>query len=93
MAALVSEIKCVPNQDNHPLLSLEILMSLLTPGSMDRRHFMRHLAVGSAATVPAFGFLNHLQANVGHYGVFNGSRWKNEIAPRVRDFMAKHAKR
>jgi len=39
-------------------------MSLLTPGSMDRRHFMRHLAVGSAATVPAFGFLNHLQANV-----------------------------
>ncbi|MCA8983742.1 MAG: DUF1501 domain-containing protein [Planctomycetaceae bacterium] len=38
-------------------------MSLYIPGSMDRRHFMRHLAAGSAATVPAFGFLNHLSAN------------------------------
>ena len=27
---------------------------------------------------------------VGHYGVFNGSRWRNEIQPRVRDFIAKH---
>ena len=33
------------------------------------------------------------QPGVGHYGVFNGSRWKSEIAPRVRDFMAKHARR
>lgn len=31
------------------------------------------------------------QPGVGHYGVFNGSRWKEEIAPRVRAFMAKHA--
>ena len=33
------------------------------------------------------------QPGVGHYGVFNGTRWKTEIAPRVRDFMANHAKR
>ncbi|MFN4229316.1 polyhydroxyalkanoate depolymerase [Parvibaculum sp.] len=33
------------------------------------------------------------QPGVGHYGVFNGSRWKSEIAPRVREFMARHAKR
>ena len=26
------------------------------------------------------------QPGVGHYGVFNGSRWKAEIAPRIRDF-------
>ncbi|MBB01138.1 MAG: DUF1501 domain-containing protein [Rubinisphaera brasiliensis] len=38
-------------------------MNLLNPGSMDRRHFLRHLAAGSAATVPAFGFLNHLTAH------------------------------
>ncbi|MBO9427700.1 polyhydroxyalkanoate depolymerase [Labrenzia sp. R4_1] len=27
------------------------------------------------------------QPNVGHYGVFNGSRWRAEIAPRVMDFI------
>ena len=25
---------------------------------------------------------------VGHYGVFNGSRWRGSIQPRVRDFIA-----
>ncbi|MCG6154346.1 DUF1501 domain-containing protein [Rubinisphaera margarita] len=38
-------------------------MSQMKPGTMDRRHFMRHLATGSAMTIPAFHFLNHLQAN------------------------------
>ena len=28
---------------------------------------------------------HHLQANVGHYGVFNGKRWENEIYPVVRN--------
>ncbi|MCB1333446.1 MAG: polyhydroxyalkanoate depolymerase [Roseivivax sp.] len=28
---------------------------------------------------------HHLQANVGHYGVFNGRRWENEIYPVVRN--------
>ncbi len=27
---------------------------------------------------------------VGHYGVFNGSRWRNEIQPRVADFIERH---
>lgn len=27
------------------------------------------------------------QEAVGHYGVFNGRRWREEIAPRVRDFI------
>ena len=26
---------------------------------------------------------HHLQAGVGHYGVFNGRRWREEIAPKV----------
>lgn len=33
------------------------------------------------------------QPGVGHYGVFNGSRWRDEIAPRVRAFMARHGTR
>jgi len=30
---------------------------------------------------------HHLQANVGHYGAFNGKRWENEIYPVVRNFI------
>jgi poly(3-hydroxybutyrate) depolymerase len=30
---------------------------------------------------------HHLQANVGHYGVFNGRRWQNEIYPVVRNLI------
>jgi poly(3-hydroxybutyrate) depolymerase len=28
---------------------------------------------------------HHVQIGVGHYGVFSGRRWRNEIYPRVRD--------
>jgi polyhydroxyalkanoate depolymerase len=30
---------------------------------------------------------HHLQANVGHYGVFNGKRWESQIYPIVRNLM------
>ncbi|MEZ5896328.1 MAG: polyhydroxyalkanoate depolymerase [Parvularculaceae bacterium] len=30
---------------------------------------------------------DYIQPGVGHYGVFNGSRWRNEIQPRIRDFI------
>ncbi len=30
---------------------------------------------------------HHLQANVGHYGVFNGKRWDHEIYPVVRNMI------
>jgi polyhydroxyalkanoate depolymerase len=29
----------------------------------------------------------HLQPKVGHYGVFNGKRWRTEIYPKVRAFI------
>jgi poly(3-hydroxybutyrate) depolymerase len=32
-----------------------------------------------------------LQAGVGHYGVFNGSRFRREIAPRIKAFMERNA--
>jgi poly(3-hydroxybutyrate) depolymerase len=39
--------------------------------------------------IPADRKEQHLQLGVGHYGVFNGSRFRNEIAPRIRQFIAK----
>lgn len=33
---------------------------------------------------------HHLQPKVGHYGVFNGRRWREEIYPHVRDFFRRH---
>lgn len=30
----------------------------------------------------------YLAKGVGHYGVFNGSRFRNQIAPRIREFIA-----
>jgi len=35
---------------------------------------------------------HYLQPAVGHYGVFNGSRFRSEIAPRINDFMKSHGK-
>lgn len=31
--------------------------------------------------------VDYIQPGVGHYGVFNGSRWRSEIQPRIRDFI------
>ncbi len=31
--------------------------------------------------------VHYLQPGVGHYGVFNGSRFRSEIAPRISDFI------
>jgi poly(3-hydroxybutyrate) depolymerase len=28
-----------------------------------------------------------VQEGVGHYGVFNGTRWRTEIQPRIREFI------
>src|ERR1700712_2992812 len=33
----------------------------------------------------------HLQMGAGHYGVFNGSRFRAEIAPKIAAFMAQNA--
>jgi poly(3-hydroxybutyrate) depolymerase len=38
-------------------------------------------------SVPAARRRHHLQAGVGHYGVFSGSRWQREIYPLVRSFI------
>ncbi len=37
--------------------------------------------------IPADRRTHYLQPSVGHYGVFNGSRFRAEIAPRIADFI------
>jgi len=32
----------------------------------------------------------HLARDVGHYGIFNGSKWRDRIAPVVEDWIARH---
>jgi poly(3-hydroxybutyrate) depolymerase len=39
------------------------------------------------ANIPADMKLDHVQQGVGHYGVFNGRRFREEIFPRVADFI------
>jgi poly(3-hydroxybutyrate) depolymerase len=37
--------------------------------------------------VRAYRRVHHMQAGVGHYGVFSGKKWNNEISPLLRDFI------
>jgi len=46
----------------------------------------QHLCVN----IPAARKAHYVQPSVGHYGVFNGSRFRAEIAPRIVDFIASH---
>lgn len=38
--------------------------------------------------IPDVRRLLHVQSDVGHYGVFNGRRFREQIYPRLRDFIA-----
>ena len=40
--------------------------------------------------VPESRKAHWMQPDVGHYGVFNGSRFRAEIAPRIADFVLSH---
>lgn len=47
-------------------------------------------AHGLTPNIPDERRLLHVQPKVGHYGVFNGRRFREEIYPRVRDFIAQN---
>jgi poly(3-hydroxybutyrate) depolymerase len=36
--------------------------------------------------------VHYLQPAVGHYGVFNGSRFRSEIVPRITDFITSYGR-
>lgn len=42
--------------------------------------------------LPAAKRAHYEQAGVGHYGIFNGSRFRNEILPRIAAFVLAHEK-
>jgi poly(3-hydroxybutyrate) depolymerase len=44
-------------------------------------------ALDLCSGLPTARKAHHIQRKVGHYGVFNGKRWRSEIYPRVRDFI------
>jgi poly(3-hydroxybutyrate) depolymerase len=47
-------------------------------------------AHGLCSNIPPARKAHHLQLRVGHYGVFNGSRFRAEIAPRIEAFIRQH---
>jgi poly(3-hydroxybutyrate) depolymerase len=50
-------------------------------------HGQTHAAHGLCVSLPDDMKAQYTQMGVGHYGVFNGSRFRSEIAPRIADFI------
>ena len=48
-------------------------------------------AHGLCSSLPPEKKLHYLQMGVGHYGVFNGSRFRQEIVPRIVQFVTANA--
>ena len=47
-------------------------------------------ALDISKALPASLKQYHLAKSVGHYGIFNGSKWRNRIAPVVEEWIARH---
>lgn len=47
-------------------------------------------ALGLLSNLPDAQKQHYVQEGVGHYGVFNGRRWRSQIQPLVAKFFAKH---
>jgi poly(3-hydroxybutyrate) depolymerase len=45
-------------------------------------------AQGLCKNIPASRKKHYEQQGVGHYGIFNGRRWRENIMPVIRDFVA-----
>jgi poly(3-hydroxybutyrate) depolymerase len=48
-------------------------------------------ALNLATHLPDEHKLYYMAEGVGHYGIFNGSKWRDRIAPIVEHWIAKHA--
>jgi poly(3-hydroxybutyrate) depolymerase len=48
-------------------------------------------ALDLASHLPAAKKQYHLAREVGHYGIFNGSKWRARIAPVVENWIAAHS--
>jgi poly(3-hydroxybutyrate) depolymerase len=47
-------------------------------------------ALDISTSLPARNKRYHLARGVGHYGIFNGSKWRERIAPIVEEWIATH---
>jgi poly(3-hydroxybutyrate) depolymerase len=47
-------------------------------------------ALKLAAKLPDSKKLYHMAKSVGHYGIFNGRKWREQISPVVKEFIRKH---
>ncbi len=48
-------------------------------------------AQGLTPNIPAKKRMHYVQENVGHYGVFNGSKWRKFIQPKIAKFIKAQA--
>jgi poly(3-hydroxybutyrate) depolymerase len=47
-------------------------------------------AHGLCSGIPPQDKAHYVQADAGHYGVFSGRHWREQVAPRMRDFIRQH---
>ncbi|KMS54323.1 intracellular PHB depolymerase [Novosphingobium barchaimii LL02] len=50
-------------------------------------------ALHLASHLPEKSKKYYLAEEVGHYGIFNGSKWRNRIAPVLEDWIAQHSRK
>ncbi|MFA6279662.1 MAG: polyhydroxyalkanoate depolymerase [Bdellovibrionales bacterium] len=67
------------------LLTVEGELDDLSPAGHTRA------ALDLCSNLPAEMKQSHLEIGVGHYGVFNGRKWRNNIQPLVHQFIRKHS--
>ncbi|HYZ63449.1 MAG TPA: polyhydroxyalkanoate depolymerase, partial [Acetobacteraceae bacterium] len=56
------------------------LDDISAPGQTISAHVM-------CSAIPVSRRAQHLQEGVGHYGIFNGRKWRSEILPRIKGFI------
>jgi poly(3-hydroxybutyrate) depolymerase len=75
---------------NRPIEPAAIETALMTvEGALDDISGLGQTRAAHALTpnIPGARHVHWEQPRVGHYGIFNGRKWREQIMPRVRDFI------
>ncbi|CAO5679209.1 MAG: hypothetical protein HEEMFOPI_01242 [Holosporales bacterium] len=80
----VAHPKCIKNT---ALLTIEGELDDISPVGQTRA------AHDLCSHIPAHRKQHHLQQGVGHYGIFNGRRWRKEIYPVIKRFIYEKGKK
>lgn len=72
--------------------ALKTIALLTIEGELDdiSAHGQTTAAHTISTNLPADKQYHHFQLDVGHYGIFNGRRWREQIMPRIRHFIREH---